>query len=425
MIRNYRFLWTGISLLVGVALLPACTLLNLREESKLLQQVTEISGTIEGQTAPGKPIVVVLLAIDPAKPDRPDAVMARTILLKPGNFKFFAGSGIYRVSAFVDLNENASYQINEPAGWHDEPKLLRLADGQRIADVRVVLRSSEQVKSLYPEVGDPTITEVTDYSNRFKTGAITSLDNQKFSQENGVMSFWEPLRFLGLDIAGLYFLENYDPRKTPVLFIHGAGGNPGEWRLIIEKLDRQRFQPWVLFYPSGLRLDVNRQWVSNALAKLQQQYQPTRIHIVAHSMGGLLAGGIVTRLEESGHGDLLGTLVTLSTPWGGHELAATGVSNSPAVVPAWFDMVPGSRYQQLIFAAPWPKHLTYHLIFSHRGGYNVMSGGNTDGVVSFDSQLSSPAQERAASIRGFAEDHTSILASEAVAARLATVLAAK
>ncbi len=419
---QFRFFYRGIFFVLFLALLSGCTLLNLRQENKLLEQVCEISGSIEGQSANEKPIVVVLLSIDPEHPDRPDALMSRTIMQKPGNFKFFAGTGTYRVSAFVDLNENMSYQNDEPVGWHDQPKIINIGGGQNITGLKVLLRSPEHVQRLYPQVKDSEVTKIADQSKRFKSGEKTTLENIAFSQENGNMAFWEPLRFLGLEKAGLYFLEDFDPKKTPILFIHGAGGNPGEWKSIIGAIDKHRFQCWVLFYPSGLRLDLNRQWVSSTLTKLQFQYKFTKIHIVAHSMGGLLAGGIITRLSEKGYGNLVDIFVTLATPWDGHELAASGVSNSPAVVPVWYDMMPGSRYQDMVFAKPWPTQLTYHLFFGHQGGYNVMSGGNTDGVVSLRSQLLPAAQDRAATIRGFDEDHSSILESDAVNIRLENVL---
>ena len=411
-----------VVLIVAGALLSGCTLLNLRKESKLLEQVAEISGTVVGPSFEGKPVVVVLLAIDPAQPDRPDALIARTILRRAGDFKFFAGPGTYRVSAFVDLNESASYQANEPVGWHDQPKLLTIAGGEQVSGLTITLRPPEQVQRLYPEVNDPSIIAAQDLSQQFKVGVVTSIDDPAFTPENGTLAFWEPIRFLGLQTAGLYFLEAFDPNKIPVLFVHGAGGQPGEWKTLIEGLDRHRFQPWVAFYPSGLRLDVNRQWLSNSLARLQMQHGFDQIHLVAHSMGGLVAGGMIGRLQTSGHGDMVTTFTTLATPWGGHELAASGVDNSPAVVPAWYDMVPDSKYQQEIFATPWPARLSYHLFFTHHGGYNVMAGGNTDGVVSLASQLFPAAQDRAATLRGFDEDHTSILRSPSASHFLAKVL---
>lgn len=404
-------------------MLPGCTLLNLRQETRQLEQVAEISGVVEGAVPEnGKPIVVALLAVNPDQPDQAEAVLARTILLQPGPFTFFAGTGSYRVGAFVDIDENGAYQADEPAGWHDEPRLIQVADGRGISGLKVTLHPAHHVQRLYPEVREPGIADIADLSRRFAIGAETTLDNPAFTPENGRIAFWEPLRFLGLQASGIYLLESYDATKTPVLFIHGAGGQPGEWREVIGALDRRHFQPWVLFYPSGLRLDLNRQWVANGLGRLRQEYRFTTIHLVAHSMGGLLAGGIVERLADSGHGDLLGKLVTLATPWGGHELAATGVDNSPAVVPSWYDMVPGSPYQERVFSGPWPDRLDYHLLFSHRGGYNVMSGGNTDGVVSLKSQLLPAAQDRAVSIRGFDEDHTSILRSKAAIAHLMSII---
>jgi pimeloyl-ACP methyl ester carboxylesterase len=419
--------WCGgfsvVVLAVIVSALSGCTLLNLRKETKLLEQVSEISGTVDGLAVEGKPVVVVLLAVDPAHADRADAVIARTILRHAGDFKFFAGPGTYRVSAFVDLNESASYQTSEPVGWHEQPKILTVASGEKVVGLTITLRPPEQVQRLYPEVHDPAVTDIRDRSDRFKVGQITLLESPAFTPENGAMAFWEPIRFLGLETAGLYFLEEFDPGKTPVLFVHGAGGQPGEWKSLIEGLDRRRFQPWVAFYPSGLRLDINRQWLSNSLVKMQLQHGFDKIHLVAHSMGGLVAGGMIGRLQASGHGELVATFTTLATPWGGHELAASGVDNSPAVVPAWYDMVPGCKYQQELFAVPWSSRLSYHLFFSHRGGFNVMSGGNTDGVVSLASQLIPAAQDRAATLRGFDEDHTSILRSVSVGEHLSRVLA--
>jgi hypothetical protein len=131
-------------------------------------------------------------------------------------------------------------------------------------------------------------------------------------------------------------------------------------------------------------------------------------------MGGLVAGGLINNQIESGNAKHLRLLVTLSTPWGGHELAASGVANSPVVIPSWYDMVPGSPYQEAIFRQNLPDHLEYHLLFSHRGKFNVISRGNTDGAVSLKSQLIYPAQQRALHIRGYDEDHVGILSSPQV-----------
>jgi hypothetical protein len=85
-------------------------------------------------------------------------------------------------------------------------------------------------------------------------GARIALDDELFSEENGSKGFWEPFSF-NKDFGGnIYFLEEYDPEKIPILFIHGAGGTPKGWKYFIDSIDRNRFQPWYFYYPSGARI---------------------------------------------------------------------------------------------------------------------------------------------------------------------------
>jgi uncharacterized alpha/beta hydrolase family protein len=41
-----------------------------------------------------------------------------------------------------------------------------------------------------------------------------------------------------------YFLQEYAMDKIPILFVHGSGGNPTDFRVLIEGLDRSRYYPW-------------------------------------------------------------------------------------------------------------------------------------------------------------------------------------
>ena len=38
-----------------------------------------------------------------------------------------------------------------------------------------------------------------------------------------------------------YFLQEYAMDKIPILFVHGSGGNPTDFRILIEGLDRSRY----------------------------------------------------------------------------------------------------------------------------------------------------------------------------------------
>lgn len=97
---------------------------------------------------------------------------------------------------------------------------------------------------------------------------------------------------------GIYFLQPYDPNKIPILFIHGLMSSPHAFIRFVNDLNanaefRKRYQPWVLFYPSGGPIAANAGRLRKEMSELPQQYPMKKnIVVVGHSMGGLL-----TRLQ--------------------------------------------------------------------------------------------------------------------------------
>ncbi len=104
---------------------------------------------------------------------------------------------------------------------------------------------------------------------------------------------WEPIKFIQQGHNGLFFFEPYHPDKTPILFIHGLSGSGYDWRYIMEQLDRTRFQPWVVQYPSALRFGLLSQFLNQAVTEMQVRYKFKTLFVVAHSMGGLVARGFI------------------------------------------------------------------------------------------------------------------------------------
>src|SRR5262249_49597624 len=146
------------------------------------------------------------------------------------------------------------------------------------------------------------------------------------------------------DRARLYLLEPYDAARTPVLFVHGAGGTPRDWRYFIEHLDRARYQAWVYAYPSGLPLELSAAWLNDSVMALHVRHGMPRVIVVAHSMGGLVARRFVVLNAHAPGQDYITTLVTVSTPWNGVASAGFGVAYSPLVVPSWNDLAPDSDF---------------------------------------------------------------------------------
>ena len=262
-----------------------------------------------------------------------------------------------------------------------------------------------------PDLTSPNTKAQLDLPN-IQAGEIVTLEDRRFSAKNGLQGLWEPIKFLLKVGGGVYFLQPFDPEKIPVVFIHGVGGHPKQWGPLIQHLDRTHYQPWVFYYPSGLRLHMSAEFLLQSLSEILVRHKFNKLVIIAHSMGGLISRSLVNTIVEKDKEQQLRVLfLTLSTPWSGHHAAQIGIDYAPAVIPSWIDMVPNSSFQQTLFQTPLSDHIKYYLFFSFKGSRNPLTNGNDDGTVSLQSQLKAEAQDAASKTLGFNEDHTSILRS--------------
>jgi len=394
-------------------LLAGCTLLELRQQSGEFYASTVLVGRISGASWSG-PVVVVARPADDANAP----VVAHALLHEPGGFELIVPKGHYRLQAFGDGNANLRADAGEPvARYRGAPAVV--APGTGLVGALDMVLSTEREADADLSVGFSIAGRV---SSRHSTqaGAIADLDDPIFSAERGRQGYWEPMSFFRELGGNIYFLEPYDRRKTPVLFVHGAAGSPQDWRYFVAHLDRERFQPWIFYYPSGAAVESMAYLLYWKLLNLHLKHGFERLVITAHSMGGLVARSFLVNHGAQFPGPKL--FVSVSTPWGGEPSAETGVRHSPAVVPSWHDMRPEGRFVQELFLRRLPTQTEYHLLFGHRGGYSL-TRPNTDGTVTLASQLKSPAQQEARRVLGFDEDHTSILSSTEVFAQYAALLA--
>jgi pimeloyl-ACP methyl ester carboxylesterase len=250
-------------------------------------------------------------------------------------------------------------------------------------------------------------------------GAIARLDDELLSDDYANKGFWAPIEFFQEIGGNVYFLEKYDPTKIPILFVHGAAGSPRNWRAFLEGIDRARYQPWFFYYPSGASIDSMSYLLMWKLGNLQAKYRFKELYVTAHSMGGLVVRSF---LVNYGHFfPSITHFFSISTPWGGEELAELGVKYSPAVVPAWRDIQPGSVFIDSLFGKKLPPTVDHYLFFGHRGNRNILRPNN-DEVVTLASQLDQRSQREAKMIYGFNEDHVSILSSQLVISQYNAIL---
>ncbi len=411
-----RIVFWGIIVFV----FSSCAFQKLGKEVAILDQTSILQGRIANSSPHKKPLIVLLYHLL----DNEKKLVAYSIHHTPGTFTFIRLPGRYLIAAFEDANEDLVYQPNEYASYANDSKVITVTPGEDVFNLNLTVQHPHKGPLLEgPDLTSPDTKAQLDLPN-IQTGEVVSLEDRRFSAKNAQRGLWQPIKFLRKIGGGIFFLEPFDPEKIPVVFVHGVGGSPRQWATLIQHLDRNRFQPWVFYYPSGLRLNMNAEFLIQTLSKIYVTHKFQKFVVIAHSMGGLISRSLVNTIVEKDTDQKLKVLfLTLSTPWGGHQAAQIGVDHAPAVIPSWIDMIPNSPFQKSLFQAPLSDQIDYYLFFSFKGGHNPFTNGNDDGTVSLVSQLQAEAQDAAIKTVGFNEDHTSILQSAGAAGKIETLLA--
>jgi pimeloyl-ACP methyl ester carboxylesterase len=404
------------ALLVLTLLAGGCGLKDVRPQQALLDAACLIEGTVASAGgAEVRPLVVVLAGRAPAStPAQPWAIVDHFVLESAGRWIFVTKPGEYRLAAFEDRNRDLVYQPGEPMVRMPPGKTVTCATGGRVKDIALEIPAvatdrldadidiaALQARSLEGQVGT-TMGQLT------AVGEIAKLSDARFAHAVSESGLWRPFDFIVAGYGGVYFLERDDPKKIPVLFVHGVNGTPASFGPLIERMDRTRFQPWLYYYPSGVHLAGIADHLAQTVAKLQRSYPHDRIIVVAHSMGGLVSRGFIQRHAKSDGPPKIALFVSISTPWDGHRAAEIGVKHAPAVVRIWEDMVPGSAYIKDVFARPLPVEMPHHLLFTFSRD-SVSFGVSDDRAVTVASQLGRAAQAGATRIYGFDDTHVGVL----------------
>jgi len=390
--REYTVLLAFIALCITFS---GCSLLKVHEQSEFIENIGRIKGSVT-VTGTQKGEVIVLRYRDE---NGTPVLKAQTALSEKGEYQFNVAPGKHYLAAFVDVNNDGQYQENEHGNFWGNPSFV-LVPKKETVNLKPIIISGLVPKPENGQKARKSILKIVE-----NIGRVTSIIDPTFTRKNYSMGMWHPVDFLEQVGGGLFFLQPYQPEKIPILFIHGVNGGPTDWKTLIANLDDDKFQPWVLFYPSGLRLDMISDYLMQAVVSLQKEYHFKRFSIVSHSMGGLVSRSFIKKCTEK-HPKIANKInfaMTINSPLGGMASAAAGAKHSPIVIPSWKDVAPDSVFLKDISDWTWPEDIPYYLVFSYK------TGGSGDGVVSLKSQIPPKFQAESLHMYGFNNNHVGTL----------------
>jgi len=102
------------------------------------------------------------------------------------------------------------------------------------------------------------------------------------------------------DTARLFQLQQYDPARTPVIFVHGLQETGASWTPMVDTLRndpwiREHYQFWFFSYPSGYPYPYSAALFRRELDGVKRAFpNRKRIVLIGHSMGGMICRLMIT-----------------------------------------------------------------------------------------------------------------------------------
>lgn len=334
----------------------------------------------------------------------------------PGVFTEVLPAGEYRLAAFEDTNGNLAYDAGERFGQLDAGETI-WGGGAESSKVGVVLSLDTTgtcdlppgavvvQPSLHPKLG----------TNHPALQVIENLhldrDRDRVSQTTPSKGAWAPLDEVRAYGPGLYSFGTPDPRKIPIVFVHGAQGTPDQWEAMINKVDLERFQPWIYHYDTALPLTLTSWSFSCMIDEAVVRFGLPKFVVAAHSGGGCVARAMIRWQLDGDRDPAVERLITVASPFGGHpdaRFGATWVSDDAGY---WRDLAPDSDFLQWLYGTTWPDDIAHYLIVTVGGAQKPELEQANDGTVPVPSQIDPRIQRHAEAVAVVADAHDAVLLS--------------
>jgi pimeloyl-ACP methyl ester carboxylesterase len=115
------------------------------------------------------------------------------------------------------------------------------------------------------------------------------------------------------DTTRLCQLQQYDPNRTPVIFVHGLQETGASWAPMVDSLRnepdiRKHYEFWFYSYPSGYPYPYSAALFRHELDGVKRAFpKHQRVILIGHSMGGMICRLMVTDAGDKIWRDIFGT----------------------------------------------------------------------------------------------------------------------
>jgi pimeloyl-ACP methyl ester carboxylesterase len=186
---------------------------------------------------------------------------------------------------------------SENPGFHQQYKLPRVyapvTAAIRFSGKKAELEFVDPMKSERIALSKGTFPLAVDFS-----APTAMLIARERPERLGLARVMDPQKYA--DTARLCQLQQYDPTRTPVIFVHGLQETGASWAPMVDTLRndpwiRKHYQFWFFSYPSGYPYPYSAALFRRELDGVKRAFpKHKRVVLIGHSMGGMICRLMIT-----------------------------------------------------------------------------------------------------------------------------------
>jgi hypothetical protein len=230
-----------------------------------------------------------------------------------------------------------------------------------------------------------------------ESGKYISLKSHIFSPKSMMTGITRPEKFASVYGVSIFLTEPHVKGRLPIVLVHGHMTGPRPFGKLIASLDKKRFEPWIVLYPSGQLLKWTVAMLRESISR-QAAAQGVDSVVVL----GLSQGGIVTRKALGVQLDgvqmpQVPLYVGVAPAYGGLR-TNLGLGKPAFAPPSWDDILADSPFIEQLFDDPLPEETSLHIVYGLLEDDSDVIPGPDDGALSEQSLARPEAVAEARSV---------------------------
>lgn len=193
-------------------------------------------------------------------------------------------------------------------------------------------------------------------------GKYITLKSHIFSAKSMMTGIMRPEKFASVYGVSIFLTGPHQQGRMPVVLVHGHSHGPRPFEKLVQSLDRERFEPWIVLYPSGQILKWTVSMFRDSLADQCQSQGVSEVAVLGYSLGGIVTRKALGVQLDGVQMPSVPLYVGVAPAYGGIK-GNLGIEKPSFSPPSWDDIEADSPFVEDLFEDPLPEETSMHIIY--------------------------------------------------------------